>query len=98
SGDRHQCDHERLLPRQKVPVRAYEVRTGRQLANVGLQIGAASCRPTTSYETYGADIGPSPHYVESSTEEIPGRVQDRDRPLRSSLDSGLMQSRFCARV
>ncbi|GAB3449489.1 tetratricopeptide repeat protein [Actinophytocola sediminis] len=62
---------------QKIPVRVYEVRTGRKLADFGLQIDGAACRPEYLDYTFpvGADTGPGPQYVESSTEDIRAAYQ-----------------------
>lgn len=58
--------------KRETPVRVYEVRTGRKLADFGLQIGGAACRPEfLNYRTpAGVDVGPGPQYVQSSDEDI----------------------------
>jgi hypothetical protein len=48
--------------RQKVPVRVYEVRTGRRVANRALEIGGAGCPQII--------FGSGPQYVSSSREDI----------------------------
>ncbi|MGH3875528.1 MAG: tetratricopeptide repeat protein [Actinophytocola sp.] len=61
--------------KQKVPVRVYEVRTGRRVSNRALQIGGTSCPQIISVETYGTDIGPGSQYVESSRADIRAAYQ-----------------------
>ncbi|HEY0454008.1 hypothetical protein [Actinophytocola sp.] len=57
--------------KRKIPVRVYEVRTGRLVANTSVQIGGASCPNVLNYEYYVADLGPpSDVYVTSSTSDI----------------------------
>jgi hypothetical protein len=56
--------------KQKVPVRVYEIRTGRRVANRALQIGGTSCPATIRAQTYGTGIGPGSQYVDSSREDI----------------------------
>lgn len=58
--------------KQKVPVQVYELRTGRKIANFGLQIDGAACRPEFIDYTapIGLDPGPGPQYVEASPENI----------------------------
>lgn len=58
--------------KRKIPVRVYELRTGRKLADFGLQINGAACRPEFLDYSHpvGIDTGPGPQYVQSSHEDI----------------------------
>jgi hypothetical protein len=56
--------------KKKVPVRVYEVRTGRRVANRALQIGGTSCPQIIFSRTYGTDLGPGSQYVSSSRADI----------------------------
>ena len=59
--------------KQKVPVRVYEVRTGRRVTNRALQIGGTSCPQIIRAETYG--LGPGAQYVDSSRADIRAAYQ-----------------------
>ncbi|MCT2585797.1 tetratricopeptide repeat protein [Actinophytocola gossypii] len=64
--------------KRRIPVRVYEVRTGRVVRGGSVQIGGTSCPAVIHYTTYGVDIGPpSTDYVESSTSDI----RDAYRPV-----------------
>ncbi|HEX2134244.1 MAG TPA: hypothetical protein VHH15_22090 [Actinophytocola sp.] len=64
--------------KRKIPVRVFEVRTGRLVRGGAVQIGGASCPATIQYTYYGVDTGPpSNDYVNSSTSDI----RDAYRPL-----------------
>ncbi|MGH3762846.1 hypothetical protein [Actinophytocola sp.] len=58
--------------KRRIPVRVFEVRTGRMIANTAVQIGGTSCPEVIRYTSYGGfDPGPSSdYYVKSSTADI----------------------------
>ncbi len=56
--------------KKKVPVRVYEVRTGRRVLNRALQIGGSSCPQIIFEQTPGSGLGPGSQYVSSSREDI----------------------------
>lgn len=61
-----------------IPVRVYELRTGKLVANRTLQISGGSCPRLLRYTTYITDLGPpSQVYVSAST----GNVRAAFRPL-----------------
>ncbi|MET7639360.1 hypothetical protein [Streptomyces sp. NPDC005438] len=64
--------------RIKLPVKVYELRTGKLVADRKIQISGSSCPRVLRYETYGTDIGPP-----SNTHVTPSRKNVRDalRPL-----------------
>lgn len=54
-----------------IPVRAYELRTGRLVAHRTLQIGGSSCPQVLHYTSYVRDLGPpSDVYVHATTADI----------------------------
>ncbi|RMI36818.1 hypothetical protein EBN88_20585 [Streptomyces triticirhizae] len=55
----------------RVPLRAFELRTGELVSDRALEIGGASCPDVLSHETIsGYDIPPSEVYVESSPSDV----------------------------
>ncbi|GAA4215062.1 tetratricopeptide repeat protein [Actinocatenispora rupis] len=53
-----------------IPVKAYELRTGRLVVNRKVQISGSSCPQTIHYTSYGYDIGPPSQYVDPSTSDV----------------------------
>lgn len=54
-----------------VPVRMYEVRTGKLLADTIIEIGGASCPDVLEYSTYISDLGPpSETYVTATDADV----------------------------
>ncbi|MGP4009302.1 hypothetical protein [Streptomyces sp. 4N124] len=64
-----------------MPVKVYELRTGKLVTNRKIQIDGSSCPPSVSYYEYGYDSddsGPDPDdYVEESKSD----VREAFRPL-----------------
>ncbi|QFY11713.1 hypothetical protein GBF35_38630 [Nonomuraea phyllanthi] len=68
--------------KRKVPVRVYELRTGRRVAAHSVQIGGTSCPRRIHYTIFGSfDPGPpSKRYVSSSTSDVRAGYRPLIRP------------------
>ncbi|MEO3804915.1 hypothetical protein [Nonomuraea sp. B1E8] len=57
--------------KRKIPVRVYELRTGKRVGPRSVQIGGSSCPPRIHYTYYAVDIGPpSEKFVKSSRSDV----------------------------
>ncbi|MFC8090490.1 hypothetical protein [Streptomyces sp. NPDC057301] len=70
--------HEVTFHKVKVPLKVYELRTGKRLDPRSVQIGGTSCPRTLYYEYYGGyDYGPGDEFVSTSK----SGVRDAFRPV-----------------
>ncbi|OEV03971.1 hypothetical protein AN216_09540 [Streptomyces oceani] len=71
--------HHVTFHKAKIPVKVYELRTGKRVAQRQLQIGGTSCPPTLHYTTYGLDdYGPNANQLVSVGKSD---VRDAFRPI-----------------
>ncbi|MEU6716985.1 hypothetical protein ABZ897_36455 [Nonomuraea sp. NPDC046802] len=68
--------------KRKIPVRVYELRTGKRVGPKSVQIGGSSCPPRIHYTYYGSfDTGPpSEMFVKSSTSDVRAAYGSLIRP------------------
>ncbi|QRP47748.1 hypothetical protein [Amycolatopsis sp. FDAARGOS 1241] len=64
--------HEVTFPKVAIPVKAYELRTGRLVSDTKIEIGGTSCPRTMHYTSYpSTDLGPpSDLQVEASAADV----------------------------
>ncbi|MFJ8592338.1 tol-pal system YbgF family protein [Streptomyces sp. NPDC093598] len=80
---RYENKKSRYLPHQvtfhkvKIPVKVYELRTGKRLDPRSVQIGGSSCPSVLRYEYYMYDLGPGDQFVSTSK----SAVRDAFRPV-----------------
>ncbi|QCD57120.1 hypothetical protein [Streptomyces hawaiiensis] len=80
----YENDRSEYLPHQvtfykvKIPLKVYELRTGKRLDPRSVQIGGTSCPSILHYESYGTyDLGPGDQFVSTSK----SGVRDAFRPV-----------------
>ncbi|NBE97833.1 hypothetical protein FE391_29110 [Nonomuraea sp. KC401] len=57
--------------KRKIPVRVYELRTGKRVGPRSVQIGGSSCPRRIYYKYYVTDLGPPPEkFVKSSKSDV----------------------------
>lgn len=61
----------------KIPLKVYELRTGKRLDPREIQISGGSCPQVLSYTYYGTDLGPGDQYVSTAKSD----VRDAFRPM-----------------
>ncbi|MFH8896655.1 hypothetical protein ACH4HG_09640 [Streptomyces coeruleorubidus] len=79
----YENDRSKYLPHQvtfykvKIPLKVYELRTGKRLDPRSVQIGGGSCPSVLRYEYYQYDLGPGDQFVSTSK----SGVRDAFRPV-----------------
>ncbi|MFF8229651.1 hypothetical protein [Streptomyces caelestis] len=79
----YENDKSKYLPHQvtfhkvKIPLKVYELRTGKRLDPRSVQIGGGSCPSVLRYEYYMYDLGPGDQFVSTSK----SGVRDAFRPV-----------------